>query len=339
MLKILSPLGVRPHAVKAACLVGDVEDSENQVSFAITGQQSDILGRVLSENQRRKVQKFVVATSIDFSYEKSVRFLSDTLRSGGYSAVLSIGDTKTSLCAALAAKSANVMLVHYESGLRSTIRTLEERIRRKIDRITDLHLCYNEQCAVTLNAEGVSRSRIQVVGSLYEESLATSLNEASSYDGMYEGMIVVALHRKENRWNAQNAAALSRQLNDFSQKKLLICHPSNSNHMISSVKSHSDQWIVAKEMENPFFVRVLSDATAVVTDSAGIAEQSFLLNKPTIILRDCTERPWILGPRSRLAGLSKLSSVLSDVLARSSSMSPQLDCKASRRILEVLGSI
>ena len=45
----------------------------------------------------------------------------------------------------------------------------------------------------------------------------------------------------------------------------------------------------------PAFVRLLLRADLVMTDSGGVQEETSVLGRPTLVLRDETERPEVLG--------------------------------------------
>ncbi|PYE30669.1 UDP-N-acetylglucosamine 2-epimerase [Rhizobium sp. PP-WC-1G-195] len=332
--KVLVPIGVRPHACKAACLTVVADQFDVDITYLVTGQQSDILGRILSEEQSAEINARSIFATEPFSYQSATALIADIASNQGYQAVLSIGDTKTSLCAAMGAKIASVSLIHYESGLRGGTMTIEEIIRRKIDRMSDLQLCYNGEAMDNLLSEGTPHDQIRIVGSLYEESLGRSLSSAGKYDGRYLDFALVTLHRKENRLNAATAKVIASAASKLGRKVLFVKHPSNSEAMLSIFKQMPHAWVVHEEFSADRFAHILQDVSCVITDSAGISEQASLMSLPTVLLRTSTERPWLLNATTRLASFEDLYETAANLLSLPQrEISTGFDLSVSSKIL------
>ncbi|WP_165447972.1 UDP-N-acetylglucosamine 2-epimerase [Rhizobium leguminosarum] len=308
------------------------------LSYFVTGQQSNVINRLLSVDQADFLNRHVIAASGTFSYSITANLISNLVKENGYNAVLSIGDTKTSLCAAIGAKFAGVPLIHYESGLRGAELTIEERIRRKIDRMSSYHLCYNIEAAENLISEGISPLLIKVVGSLYEESLGRSLAAHSNYDHRYDDVLIVSLHRKENHLNSATAKAIAEAISSSQDNIVFIRHPSNNDGMVSVLSKSPYFWKIENEFSASDFAHLLMSARAVITDSAGIAEQSSLLSKPTVLLRSSTERPWLLGPTTKSTSVERLAETMLSVMGSPAGYSKlRLNTNVSANILAAIG--
>jgi UDP-N-acetylglucosamine 2-epimerase (non-hydrolysing) len=98
--------------------------------------------------------------------------------------------------------------------------------------------------------------------------------------------------------------------------------------------------------EYPDFVRLLSAADIVLTDSGGIQEEAPALGKPVLVMRDTTERPEGLeAGTARLVGtdseciVSAVRQLLDDreqYLSMSRAHNPFGDGHASERIVRIL---
>ena len=96
----------------------------------------------------------------------------ETLSCGEYGGVLLLGDTHTVPLFALAARRFAVPVVHLEAGLRSfNAQSVEEGNRRVAGALASLHLAPTELAARMLDAEGVSATRVRVVGNPVTDSL------------------------------------------------------------------------------------------------------------------------------------------------------------------------
>jgi UDP-N-acetylglucosamine 2-epimerase len=305
-IRVLAPIGVRPHAVKAACLAVCRLNFGVDLHFCLTGQQSNLFRRIVPASALENIVEMTRYELGAFSYQSTAQQIGRIIIDNAYENVLSIGDTKTSLCASIAAKVGGAKLFHYESGLRSQVVTIEEKIRRYIDRLSDVHLCYNTFARDNLLREGVEPDRIHTVGSLYEEALELATAIGSDFGRKYASGIVVALHRKENHVNAVMLKLVARHISAIPGKKFLVRHPSNEGAEVDEVMKSNDDWHIIEESNFVDFANLLRCAGAIITDSAGIAEQASLLGKPTIILRGGTERPWIVGAGTILSEIGEL---------------------------------
>ncbi len=307
-MAILIVLGVRPHAAKAACLQAAAgQQKDANILYYLTYQQDNFLELALSDQELKSIKRKSICFSDFFPYQAIIDDIKKIVNEFGINVILSVGDTKTSLVAALGALKSNRKLVHYESGLRSEAKnTIEEMIRRKIDAISDFHLVYNEWCANNLKLEGVSSSKIKIVGSLYEESLARNLKGPISSNGY----VVVCLHRKENFRSSLIFDRVFDQIKTLNMRVIFIQHPSND---LGKTNKYPHVTIL-KTQTVASFIDTIRGASLIITDSGGICEQATLLRKPVLVLRPAIERPWLVGGRTLLTSISTLAADLRTVL-------------------------
>jgi UDP-N-acetylglucosamine 2-epimerase (non-hydrolysing) len=104
------------------------------------------------------------------------------------------------------------------------------------------------------------------------------------------------------------------------------------------------RWRLTPPLGYVDFVRLLSSARVVVTDSGGIQEETTVLGVPCVTLRESTERPVTVNEGTNvLAGTSRegIRAAFEEALVRPvAARRPELwDGRAAGRIVETLASI
>lgn len=264
--------------------------------------------------------------------------------------LLVVGDVNSTVAAALVAAKLAIPIVHVEAGLRSFDRSMPEEINRIItDALAD-YLFVTERSGITnLVTEGIPRSKIHFVGNVMIDTLLRFRTRAASSDildrlalkpGKY---VVVTLHRPSN---VDNPCQLAKVMNILAVlcRHIPIVFPAHprTRQRLQAVASSQDGLHVCSPLGYLDFIRLMSDAALMLTDSGGIQEETTILGVPCLTLRENTERPVTIEQgTNRLVGVH-LESVLSIALAKLEKRDlefrkPELwDGKASSRIFDVL---
>ena len=107
-------------------------------------------------------------------------------------------------------------------------------------------------------------------------------------------IILVTSHRRENFGDGMTriADALVKILERPDVAIILPLHPNPNVRDVLGMRlaSHPRAELVAPQ-EYPEFVRLLSAASIVLTDSGGIQEEAPAMGKPVLVMRESTERP------------------------------------------------
>jgi UDP-N-acetylglucosamine 2-epimerase (non-hydrolysing) len=219
-------------------------------------------------------------------------------------AVMVVGDVNSTVACTLVAAKLGVKTIHVEAGLRSFDRTMPEEVNRVLtDAISDILFVSEPSGLVNLRREGINGTKVHFVGNVmidtlehYREKAANSsiLDELNLRAKEYA---VVTLHRPSN---VDQHEALIRILDALAeiQKEIKIVfpiHPRTVKNLTSSgLMKRLKGWpnmLITEPLGYLDFLRLMSEARLVITDSGGIQEETTILGVPCLTVRENTERP------------------------------------------------
>jgi len=241
-------------------------------------------------------------------------------------ALLVLGDTNSCL-AAYPAKRRKVPVFHVEAGNRCFDQRVPEEINRKIvDHLADVNLTYSRISREYLLREGFPPERVITIGSPMLEVLEHQRARIEASDVVDRlgltphEFFVVSLHREENVDGGRFAtlvATLNAVARRYGKRMIFTTHPRTQQRI------ERDGVVLDALIENvkPLaftdFVKLQTNARAVLSDSGTISEESSILGFPALNLRDAHERPEAfeeaavmltgLGPSEVLHGLEILA--------------------------------
>ena len=260
--------------------------------------------------------------------------------------VLVYGDVNSTVAATLVCAKLLVPVAHVEAGLRSFDRTMPEEVNRIVtDRLADLLFTPSEDGDENLLREGVSPEKIHRVGNVMIDSLVRLLPAAtrSSTNGLPERFALVTLHRPSNVDDAETLKSILQSLLAASDQLDIVfpVHP-RTRTRIAQFGLTIDKLHLLDPVPYIEFLALQRRATAVITDSGGIQEETTYLQVPCLTLRSNTERPitvtmgtnTLVGQDSRKLAV-ELSAIL-DGKAKRGSIPPLWDGHACERIADVL---
>lgn len=267
--------------------------------------------------------------------------------------VLVVGDVNSTMACALVAAKLCVPVAHVEAGLRSFDRTMPEEINRIVtDAVSDLLFVSEPSGVRNLKREGVPDRKIHFVGNVMIDSLLEHRTAAAESNILEQLELspesryaLVTLHRPSNVDDQEKLRGLLQALAVLSQDLPVIfpMHPrSRSKAVEASLQSELDCLIVTEPLGYLEFLRLMSSAAVVITDSGGVQEETTVLGVPCLTVRENTERPATVEQgTNRLVGTdpANLLRAARAVLHgdRPPSRLPELwDGKAAQRIVDVL---
>lgn len=216
-------------------------------------------------------------------------------------ALVLLGDTNSCL-AAIAAKRRKVPIFHLEAGNRCfDARVPEETNRRIVDHTADIHLTYTQIARQYLIREGIAPDQVICTGSPMREVLEHHRNGIEGSDVLArlglepQRYFVVSAHREENVDAPENLRRLFNILailaERFGMPVVVSTHP-RTRHRIEALGLETPALV---RLLKPFgfldYVKLQQQATAVLSDSGTITEESSILNFPALNLRESHERP------------------------------------------------
>jgi len=264
--------------------------------------------------------------------------------------VLVYGDVNSTVAAALVCAKLLVPVAHVEAGLRSFDRAMPEEVNRIVtDRLSDLLFTPSEDGDENLLREGVSPEKIHRVGNVMIDSLVRLLPAATRCpaNGLPDRFALVTLHRPSNVDDGETLKGILESLLTLSEQLDVVfpVHPRTRARIAQfgiGININNDKLHLLEPVPYIEFLALQKRATAVITDSGGIQEETTFLQVPCLTLRSNTERPItvtmgtniLVGQESR-----KLASEVSAILAgraKRGSVPPLWDGHAGERIADVL---
>jgi UDP-N-acetylglucosamine 2-epimerase (non-hydrolysing) len=217
--------------------------------------------------------------------------------------VVVVGDVNSTLGATLAAVKLGVPVAHVEAGLRSFDRSMPEEINRVLtDVVSSLLFAPSADAVDNLRAEGIPPERIHLVGNVMIDSLDALLPRAQDSDvlerlGVHpRAYLLATLHRPVNVDADTSLATVVELLLAAAETLpvLLVAHPRTRKRLHESghlSELEQGRVRVLEPVGYIDFLRLMSQAAGVLTDSGGIQEETTVLGVPCLTMRESTERP------------------------------------------------
>lgn len=327
--------GTRPEAIKIAPVVRAMSGSPAlDPVVVVTGQHREMLRQVLDSFAivpAADLDVFRPGQTLSRMTTRLLDRLAPVLEEGEPDAVVVQGDTTTTFVAALAAFYHNVPVAHVEAGLRTgNLRAPfpEEANRRLAGQLTTLHLAPTARARANLEGEGVGAERIVVTGNTVIDALLWARDMRLPYgraaleelDQDGRRVVLVTVHRRESWGKAMEGigaalAQLAREHPDLVFVFPIHRNPAVRHAIRTATAGLANIWVMEPLPYGPF-VRLMSRAHLILTDSGGIQEEAPSLGKPVLVLRGRTERPEAVvagtaelvgtDPSSIVAGVNRL---------------------------------
>jgi UDP-N-acetylglucosamine 2-epimerase (non-hydrolysing) len=295
--------------------------------------------------------------------------------------VLVVGDVNSTVACALVAKKTWCKgnyktgdfipkLAHVEAGLRSFDRTMPEEINRIVtDSISDYLFTTEESANGNLLREGIPEKRIFFVGNVMIDTLMRYRSKARESSilqdlklkdaGGVKPYALLTLHRPAN---VDDKQVFTRMLDAFLNisRRMPVIFPAHPRTLKRIQEDGLGDYFIdplvqgAEALDSEArirvvppvgyvnFLKLMSEAKVVLTDSGGIQEETTILGVPCITLRENTERPvTIVHGTNVLVGSSPENIIreFNQVCAngRGTQRAPyHWDGKAAKRIIQIL---
>lgn len=360
--------GTRPEAIKMAPLVRAMtQHPDLQPVVCLTAQHRQMVDQVL--------QVFDLQPDVDLDLMQPGQTLADltgrmlqrlgpALADLRLDAVLVQGDTTSTLCGALAAFYQQIPVGHVEAGLRTGDLQSpfpEEMNRVVTTRLADWHFAATPPNRDALLAEGVPPERVFVTGNTVIDALylvreriqrqAASPETAALLERFPRPFVLITGHRRESFGGGMER--ICRALQTLSQRHPEVdwVYPVHLNPQVQrpvreTLGDRPNVHLLPPQGYEAF-VALMCRSRLILTDSGGVQEEAPALGKPTLVMRDKTERTEGLGGGVRLVGtdadriIAAAETLLTDPVEynrMATAASPYGDGAAAVRIAEILAS-
>lgn len=361
-MKIGIIFGTRPEAIKVAPVYINLKKNGINVKAVVTGQHKEMLYQVL--------ELFGINPDYDIGIMKEGQGLSELtgrllieldkiVKKEKFTYILVQGDTTSALTGALVAFYNKIPVGHIEAGLRT--RNIyspfpEEANRKVIANISNVHFTPTEINTKNLLNEGYLKENIIKTGNTVIDALYWVKDKKKNdieivkkkYGIENKKYILLTMHRREN-WGRPMEQIL-KAIRDYleSMPNLYLVFPMHLNPLIREITlkilKDFERKILLEPLSYLEFIAVMDGAEYIMTDSGGIQEEAPSLGKPTLILRDTTERPEAISAgTAKLVGtdyqeiikyMKLLEGDLYEKMSRA--VNPYGDGKAAERIIQYL---
>ncbi|MBN2013944.1 MAG: UDP-N-acetylglucosamine 2-epimerase (non-hydrolyzing) [Candidatus Altiarchaeota archaeon] len=299
-MKIITVLGTRPEIIKLSPLI-PLLDKKFKNIVVHTGQHYNWeMDKVFfKELDLREPDYNLHVGSGNSAYQIGtiILRLEKIIKKEKPNAVIVYGDTNTTLAGALVGSKMNLKVIHIEAGCRSRNRKTPEEINRILtDHCSDMLFSIDEESYRNLIDEGIDKKRIFLSGNTITEVLSRNkkLSKKSKILrdlGLKEReYAVVTMHRAENT-SKENIKCIIKALNEISKESDIVfpIHPRTKKVICSNKIQVSKKIKITEPLGYLDFIKLLSNALFVMTDSGGIQAETVELNIPCLVLRNETE--------------------------------------------------
>lgn len=325
MKKILTIFGTRPETIKLALLCKALKKKfGNNAKTCLTGQHQSLAEPFLKIFKLKPdfnlhLMEYNQTPNDIFAYTQKA--LQKILSKFKPDLVIIQGDTTTACASAITAFHEKIPVLHVEAGLRSHDKYApwpEEMNRRLIACVADIHCAPSKISAKNLLQEGINKKTIFVTGNTFVDSflyicdylehhrkLQISLKTKFDFLDSSKPLILVTSHRRESFGKPlQQICTALKTL--AKQQNCEIIYPVHLNpnvkQTVRKILNLTKNVHLIEPLNYLEFIYLMQKAYLILTDSGGVQEEASILGKPTLILRDVTDRPETIQ-----AGVAKLT--------------------------------
>jgi|SRR5450631_348798 len=311
MKNILLIAGTRPNFIKLAPLYHRIKMAAPGIQPFIchTGQHFDFnMSDIFWQNLELPTPDFqlnIKGDGVVDTIGKTLLGINQIIRGRHFDLVVVFGDVNATAAGAIAGSQSRIPVMHVEAGLRSFDRDMPEEINRVItDHISDWLMVSESSGVKNLKREGIADNKVCLIGNIMIECLLRTkkhweaIQLGAEIQSFYDHRPVVAtFHRPENVDNPGTLERIIQILGSFSvdQRVVFPVHPRTKmrleQHRFLDGLLANPNILITEPLSYFDFLKLLSNAGLVITDSGGVQEETSFLNIPCVTFRKNTERP------------------------------------------------
>lgn len=364
-MKIGLIFGTRPEAIKMAPVYHILKNDGIEVKIISTGQHREMLYQVLDLFEIKPDYELEImkeGQGLSELTSRLIKKVENVIKKEKFDYILVQGDTTSALVGALVGFYNKIPVGHIEAGLRTGdiySPFPEEANRKLIGNIAKIHFAPTDVNVNNLLKEAYNKDIILKVGNtvidaLYwvKERKSSDLNKIrEKYNLKDKKYILMTMHRREN-WGQPMRDSL-RGVRKYLEenKELYLVFPMHLNPLVREVVKEElngfERKILIEPLEYLEFISIMDGSHFIMTDSGGVQEEAPSLGKPTLVLRNTTERPEAIeAGTAKLIGTSSqktyhymklLEGELYEEMSKANN--PYGDGKTSQKILKYLKEV
>lgn len=304
-MKIASVVGARPNFIKLAPVHRETITFAEHVIIH-TGQHYDYqLSEIFfKEFQLPKPDYDLEVGSGKPNYQigEMIKRLEEIFLKIRFDLVIVYGDTNSTLAGALSANRLGIKVAHVESGLRSFDRRMPEEINRVLtDHIGDYLFAPTRTAVKNLEKEHVY-GKIVNTGDVSVEMVKRAARFAAKSHILADlhlepkSYMLFTMHRAENTDSKANLASVIRAFERLREIKIVFpIHPRTVNMLrefgLMGRLGRCKNVTIIQPIGYVDFIRLMHNASKIITDSGGAQKEAYLLSVPCITIRRNTE--WV----------------------------------------------
>ena len=352
--KIILIAGARPNFMKIAPLYHEMIKEGMEPIIVHTGQHyddnmSDIFFKEL-DIPKADYNLGIGSDTRDKQISQILKKLTPICKKIKPKLIIVVGDTNSTVGAALVAKSLVIPLAHVEAGLRSFDKEMPEETNRIMtDIMSDELFTTREFANENLRKAEISEDKIHFVGNIMIDTLVKNIEKAKAkrqyikYGYGLHQYGLVTLHRPSNVDSKEKLTDLIELLKEIDNNTPLLfpMHP-RTKKQIEKFKIDTGDIRIIEPQGYIEFISLIDGANFILTDSGGIQEEASCLAVPCLTLRENTERPITIAKGTNVLVGTDRKRILQELKELKSTWTrisiPLWDGQTSRRIVEILRS-
>jgi UDP-GlcNAc3NAcA epimerase len=302
-MKVLTVVGARPEFIQLAPVTAAIRETNTEI-LVHTGQHfDDNMSQVFFDELKLPRPEHHLGVGGGTHAQQTGQMLialETKMLEERPDWVLVFGDTNSTVAGALAAAKLQIPIAHIEAGLRSYDRAMPEEVNRVVtDHVSQLLLAPTQLAIENLAKEGISTG-VELVGDVRVDVLprlqllaqgrsAAILSQVGLVPT--ETFALATIHRASNTDDEPRLRKLLTAIGQLKFPVVLPVHPRLSKmvqHFGLNFPSNLRKLAPVGILD---MVALLDACHLVITDSGGLQKEAYLLNRPTVTLRNTTE--WV----------------------------------------------
>ncbi len=307
MLQVI--VGTKGQLIKMAPVMKEMDRAGLEYNFINASQHGRILEDIASLFKLRKYDYEFYGFGRDITKSSELvywLFLNTVKNSFGGKIfkkgdwVVLHGDAPPALLGLMIAKVRGLRTMHVEAGER-TYRLRdpfpEEFIRRVVDRYSDYLFALSDRTYMNLKKEGIRGKVWKIRMNTILDSVRMAVKKGGNVSPPSEKYVLSSIHRFET---ISDRTRLGRIVDtvDRASRNLKVVFPLHEStrrqleakNLMSRLK-HNKNVVIMPLLDYFSFIEHINKAQYVITDGGGPQQETYLLGKPCLLMREITERP------------------------------------------------